>query len=273
MASYSSQIKAKLPLDQSLSQSKEISSEQQSNPNLLISGLNFLKGTDYSIAEFDEPLPVKRSKLRYFHDPPSLKKLKVPCESTKSSLEETIDHSQIVCLRCGEMGHVACGKETTEVVQIKWKPETDYREMCKKNKEAPKEEIKVKDNDDIEMNIACHLKTIMGNTIAKSNKSLVVDEKYKKYKMRAKRSKRVYCCKCGDQHKFSQCPLRCENYVYAPSDSDESIITNETSISEFKSSFPKAKNLQAFRQPMSKNEFKRFNKWNNARRKNQIAKQ
>jgi len=252
MASKFSQMIAKTSLG--LKCSQEISSEVEVKPDLLVSGFNLIKGTDYSIAEFDEPLPVKRPKVRYFLDIPPTKPSLCVSKGMNESLDsytEDIDYSQIVCMKCGEIGHVICNNKASEQIQIKWKPEIDYKEMIKKKKELPQTEIKLKDNDDIVMNIACHLKTIIGNTKAKSNRSVVIEEKFKKHKMRVKRSKRVYCCKCGDYHKFAQCPLRSDTYMQVPSDSDESIITIETSVSDSKTPSSKPK----------------FNKWNNARRK------
>eukprot|EP00826_Nyctotherus_ovalis_P066018 TRINITY_DN9731_c0_g2_i1.p1 TRINITY_DN9731_c0_g2~~TRINITY_DN9731_c0_g2_i1.p1 ORF type:complete len:283 (-),score=41.50 TRINITY_DN9731_c0_g2_i1:181-1029(-) len=251
------------------------SSEPRTNPDLLISGYTFLKGAHYSV-EFDEPLPVRRPKLRYFAEADVKKALSSGCKASAELVgpaEKISDYSQIVCMRCGEMGHTVCNKGNSESIQIKWKPENDYRELSKKRKEAPPEEVRIKDGDDIEMNIACYLQTVVGNTKANSNRSVAIEDKFKKYKMRVKRSKRIYCCKCGDHHKFSQCPLRCENRVgldgclHIPSDSDESIITNETSTSDIKISLLNSKSVCKFSKLMNKNTIRQVNKWSNTRKK------
>lgn len=251
------------------------SSEPPVNPDLLVSGFGFLKGADYSV-EFDEPLPVKRPKLRYFAAAEVGKALSSSCKASASpvgSAEVTPDYSQIVCMRCGETGHGVCSKGTGEPVHIRWKPEDDYRELSRRRKETPPEEVRIRDSDDIEMNIACYLQTVVGNTKAKFNRSAAVEDKFKKYKIRVKRSKRIYCCKCGDHHKFSQCPLRWENRtglggcLHMSSDSDESIVTNETSASDVKAYSFNSKSVRKFPKPVNKNVIGKVNKWNSTRRK------
>jgi len=202
-------------------------------PNLLISGSTFLKGTDYSVLDVNKSLPVK-PRIRYFDESPNdtlteHKKKMDECEDL------SMDWNQIVCLRCRKLGHTDCSNELTKAMKIKWKPEIEYWKMDKGLKAFKRSEV----NDDMEMNITYHLKSIVGNIAAKPNSALAIKQKYLKYKKRFKKSHSIYCCHCGDKHKLKECPMRnkrkravMSKSTKTSSDSDGSANTNEMTAEE-----------------------------------------
>eukprot|EP00826_Nyctotherus_ovalis_P029628 TRINITY_DN2347_c0_g1_i1.p1 TRINITY_DN2347_c0_g1~~TRINITY_DN2347_c0_g1_i1.p1 ORF type:complete len:301 (+),score=51.56 TRINITY_DN2347_c0_g1_i1:73-903(+) len=226
-----------LPLGLSFAHSDTARSSKHNTicPDLLISGSTFLKGTDYiALDSSNPPAKVERPRVRYFDDPPTNTLTENRGESSKEISRESMDWSQILCLKCGKVGHLDCSKELVKAARIKWKPEIEYREMSKELKNFKGIEL----GDDMEMNISYHLKSIAGAVKAKPNSTLAIKEKYLKYKKRLKKSRKVYCCHCGDHHKLKECPMggkRRKPYVNkkSSSDSDGSTNTNEMTTEEF----------------------------------------
>jgi len=186
------------------------------NPDVLISGQKFLKGDSYLLFDLDAPIPEfkPKQKIRYFEDEPKEIEKNNEIKSDKMEINNK-DLQEIVCINCGKFGHIYCYKNieegNNENMNIEWKPAQEFKQMKEKLKIAKEEQQrKMLENpdDDMEMNIAYHIKGIVGNNKIKANSTFAIEQKYKKYKKRLKKSHKLYCAKCGDNHKQTECTYK-----------------------------------------------------------------
>ena len=190
------------------------------NPDLLISGSNFLKGDHYILLDTNNPSPPafekkQKPRIRYFSEPEPIEEdykkssaetiAAIPAEPGPKGLLTAADIQKIVCINCAQTGHITCSS-AAQKIPIKWKPAIEFENMKKRLTTAKNEEKNIA--DDMEMNIAYHLKGIGGNNKVKANSTLGIENKYKKYKKRMSKSKRLFCCRCGEHHKLSQCSVK-----------------------------------------------------------------
>ncbi len=219
------------------------------NPDILLSGTNFLRGSQYREAsalpaELPEKKPAEK-RIRYF-DSSAPVDVPTPSERTDASpLPREL--LRVVCMDCGKLGHVHCAS-AAEDSTIVWKPVHDYQQLMEHEKDAQIEEIREKradKADDMEINLAFHLRGICGAR-KKANAEANVEMRYRKYKARLRKCDKIYCCFCGDHHKLSECPeymirhnghrgfekLKIINKAPSPADSDTTASLPEDSSLE-----------------------------------------